>query len=351
MVHSGEPEWNPELDPQGTQPPQATANKTSRKFCAYNQTREAFLDLEVVLLDTTVEPLKKLFDYLAAHSSTGLWLNPYRGIPATQVVQQFDLVYLDQDCQVIQEVETYPSPEMRPQEAEPASALFLPAHTVFATQIQPGDQLLIYVPEETERRLEGSSSSKSVDSAAQSKESFVQEHRQSSAASPFQSGDRSRELQVAIEHLTEKKPDWPPKKKETFKSRYFGWLFNESSDRRRANRYPLPGLVAFHWTGGAPKAYQLGDISETGFYLLTEERPLPGTIILMTLQRTDAGSESDGDSIAVHTKVVRWGVDGVGLLFVLAGSPSHNGGETMSENRADLKALKGFLARLKLHEQ
>jgi hypothetical protein len=345
MVHSGAPDWNPEPDLEASQTPQIKGRNTNKTFRAYNQTRDAFLDVEVVPLDTTVEPLKKLFDYLAARSITGLWLNPYRGIPATQVAQQFDLVYLDQDCQVIQEVETYPSPEMRPQQAEPASALFLPGHTAFAAQLQPGDQLLIYVPNETERQSEPHSGSNGANSAKQSPESSAQEHRR---ASQPRSGESSQELQFAIDHLTEKKADWPPTKKETFKSKYFGWLFPDRSDRRRSNRHPLPGLVAYHWTGGAPRAYRLGDISETGFYLLTEERPLPGTIILMTLQRTDSDSESAGDSIAVHTKVVRWGVDGVGLLFVLPGTTSHGGGETLSDNGADLKTLKSFLGRLKL---
>src|SRR5664279_253712 len=120
---------------------------TTGRLRVYNRSGERFLSLEVELFETTAEPLKKLFDYLAAGSDTGLWLKPYRGIPATQGAKLFDLVYLDEQCRVTQEVESYPSPEMKALEAQPASALLLPAHTVFASQIQPGDHLAICEPD------------------------------------------------------------------------------------------------------------------------------------------------------------------------------------------------------------
>jgi hypothetical protein len=127
----------------------------------------------------------------------------------------------------------------------------------------------------------------------------------------------------------------------SFKTWLQNWL---SSDRRRAHRQPLPGLVAYYWTGSAPRAYQIADISSSGFYLLTEERWFPGTMVLMTLQRTDSGGQNLDDSIAVQSRVVRWGSDGLGLAFVLA---SPNNGESLREHGADKKSLDRFLARLK----
>ncbi|HZB88514.1 MAG TPA: PilZ domain-containing protein [Terracidiphilus sp.] len=122
------------------------------------------------------------------------------------------------------------------------------------------------------------------------------------------------------------------------------WLKNWlSSDRRRARRQPLPGLVAYYWTGSAPRAYQITDISTSGFYLLTEERWFPGTMVLMTLQRTDSDGQNLDDSIAVQSRVVRWGSDGLGLAFVL--STVH--AEMMRERGSDKKTLDRFLARLK----
>jgi hypothetical protein len=51
----------------------------------------------------------------------------------------------------------------------------------------------------------------------------------------------------------------------------------------------------------------------------TEERWMPGTIIRMTLQLIDTKGEDPTDTITVHSRVVRWGPDGEGFEFVLAG--------------------------------
>lgn len=122
------------------------------------------------------------------------------------------------------------------------------------------------------------------------------------------------------------------------------WLRNWlSADRRKSPRQPLPGLVAYYWTGSAPRAYQIADISATGFYLLTEERWYPGTMVLMTLQRTDSDGQNLEDSIAVQSLVVRWGSDGLGLAFVLVPS----GSDGQRARGADKKTLEKFLSRLK----
>ncbi|MGB6193201.1 MAG: hypothetical protein WBF42_12090 [Terracidiphilus sp.] len=90
-------------------------------------------------------------------------------------------------------------------------------------------------------------------------------------------------------------------------------------DRRISARLPQPGLVAYYFTGGPPQAQQIGNISVTGFYMHTEERWMPGTIIRMTLQMTGTSGEGPIDTLTVHSRVVRWGPDGEGFEFVLAG--------------------------------
>lgn len=123
------------------------------------------------------------------------------------------------------------------------------------------------------------------------------------------------------------------------------WLRNWlSSERRRSPRQPLPGLIAYYFTGSAPRAYQISDISSCGFYVLTEERWCPGTLVRMTLQRTDSSGTNVDDSIAIQSLIVRWVDDGMGLDFVVTRADLN---DPRRENGADKKTLDRFLRRLK----
>lgn len=123
------------------------------------------------------------------------------------------------------------------------------------------------------------------------------------------------------------------------------WLRNWlSSDRRQSPRHPLPSLVAYYFTGGAPRAYQVADISSKGFYVLTEERWYPGALVRMTLQRTDGSGMNLDDSIAVQSLIVRRVSDGMGLEFVVSKA---NLNESLKENGVDKKTLERFLSKLK----
>lgn len=90
-----------------------------------------------------------------------------------------------------------------------------------------------------------------------------------------------------------------------------------SRDKRRAVRYLAPRLVAYYWDGGAPRPHLIRDISFSGLYLLTEQRWYPGTVITMTLQRTEPGDTGAKESIPVQAKAIRQGDDGMGFAFML----------------------------------
>jgi hypothetical protein len=112
-----------------------------------------------------------------------------------------------------------------------------------------------------------------------------------------------------------------------------------SSERRRARRQPLPGLVAYYWDGGAPEPRGIQEISSTGMYLLTDQSWYKGTLMTMTLQRTDSTDDGLERSIAVQTRVVRSGTDGVGLAFVFSEV------QNVQTNATDRKGLNKFLHR------
>jgi hypothetical protein len=119
-----------------------------------------------------------------------------------------------------------------------------------------------------------------------------------------------------------------------------------SPDPRKAPREPAFGLAAYYWTGSAPEPHDIKDISSTGLYLVTEERWYPGTLILMTLARKGC-EECAERSIAVHSRAVRWGADGVGLQFVLANSQyKRRGRQVALVDELDKRDLDRFLRQL-----
>jgi len=103
----------------------------SGKYCVYNQTRENFLSLGVSVADTAAKQLKVLMDSLSIQTNAGLWLTPFRGVPATKGLSPVDLIYLDEDNRVIQAIESFPNHAIEPTRDQPASALVLAGHTIF----------------------------------------------------------------------------------------------------------------------------------------------------------------------------------------------------------------------------
>jgi hypothetical protein len=121
----------------------------------------------------------------------------------------------------------------------------------------------------------------------------------------------------------------------------FGQWF--SKERRRAERQPSPEMAAHYWNGGSPAQHSIRDISSTGLFLLTEERWYPGTLLVMTLQKQDKAEDNPERSIAIQSKAVRWGSDGVGLEFVVMDHRDPRRGNSMLAEGADRKSLEKFL--------
>jgi uncharacterized membrane protein (UPF0127 family) len=111
-----------------------------RKHCAYNRTRECFLGLEIAAADVPFESLKDMMATLALKSGEGLWMTPFRGISESGMRAPLDLIYLDEDCRVIDVVESFPTFRVTPSSPRPASVLALPTHSIYSSQTQPGDQ-------------------------------------------------------------------------------------------------------------------------------------------------------------------------------------------------------------------
>jgi uncharacterized membrane protein (UPF0127 family) len=124
-----------------------------RTYCVYNQTRETFLSLAVTAADTTFTRLKGLIGRLRLRADEGIWLVPSRGIHTLGVMVPLDLIYLDENLQVIHLEEYFPTFRIAPIRRQAESVLELPTHTIYSSETQVGDQLVICVADEMDHWL------------------------------------------------------------------------------------------------------------------------------------------------------------------------------------------------------
>jgi len=323
-------------------------NVESRSHCAYNQTRECFLGLDVRVVD--MQPVH-LGEFIAASplkSGEGVWMMSFHGIQAVGMPAPLDLIYLDEECRVIDMVESYPTFQVSSFSPRPKSVLALPAHSIYTSQTQLGDRLVLCVAEEMERQLQELTSShdESAESPLIAGAAVLREKPLWSGGPglleletrPGQENRESRQMHVM--NLTNPSSD----KIKQLRSWLGRWW---SPDPRKAPRIKEPGLAAYYWNGSAPDAKAVRDISTSGLYVVTEERWYPGTLVLMTLQRTNCGDEMAERSIAVHSRAVRWGPDGVGLQFVLANDEKDpDRGKVTILDAASKRDIERFLAQL-----
>lgn len=122
-------------------------------YCVYNQTRECFLCLSVTPADTMFSRLKGFIGKLKLKLDEGLWVVPSQGVHTIGVFFPLDLIYLDEKQRVIHAIEHFPRFRIAPLRIQAASVLELPTHTIYSSQTQTGDQLIICAVDEIESRL------------------------------------------------------------------------------------------------------------------------------------------------------------------------------------------------------
>jgi hypothetical protein len=334
----------PEQYPNAAHSLRGGGTMDTRKQCAYNHTRECFLGLEIRAADISHTQVEDTLATLVLKSGEGLWLTPFRGIPERGLRLAVDLIYLDEVNSVVEVVEFYPTSQAVPSNPQAFSALILPTHSIYSSQTQPGDQLIICVAEEMERRLKGFYGSSGASEVVQNAVLLREAPLWSGGPGVLQLKNRAT-IEQATADRTHEMDLIEPGKKSPKQPR--NWLQRWwSPDPRKAPRESSPGLAAYYWDGGSPEAHPITDISATGLYVVTEERWYPGTLILMTLQKTDSGEESAERAISVHTRAVRWGKDGVGLQFILPeDAAAHNGSQRMV-SAVDRQELDRFLEQL-----
>ena len=248
----------------------------TRRFCVYNQTSESFLSLGVIAAETMMGHFKSFVGRQIQKYDEGLWLVPSSGFHSFRLGASVpvDLVYLDKNYRVVHIVESFQKFRIAPVKFNAASVLALSPHTIYSSQTQLGNQLVICVAEEMEFQL---GSIPAIELAGE----------------------------IVSRDQASKNANWL--------TRYLDHGAGE--DRRKARRQMWPRLVAHDWDGAELAVHGIRDASATGLYLLTEKRWPLGALVWMTLQRTDGAEEAAESSITVQMEVTRWGSDGVGLAF------------------------------------
>jgi len=313
-----------------------------RKYCAYNETRESFLGLEVVVGDVSYKVLSRE-GALTVKPSGGLWLTPFRGIPESGTTAPIDLIFLDKQCRVIKLVESFPAAGRNTSMPAVDTLLVLPEHSIVSSETRVGDQLVLCDVDEMQRHLERRNTT--------GDDRHADRHIAGSSARPI--GHRVCELVGVGEGFrTEDIRPRPMREnpianqEERHLSSARKWLQRWwRRDLRQAPRKPVTGLQAYYWDGFAPQPHYVRDISTTGLYLVTDERWYPGTLVLLTLQDKDSLDEVGAYAVSVNMRAVHWGKDGVGLQFEPANDVKESQQESYGRG-AGRKEFEAFLRRI-----
>ena len=136
------------------------------RYCVFNKARESFLSLSVTVADTHFARLRGLAGRIRLKNDEGIWVVPSQGVHTIGVLFSVDLIYLDENCRVIHMVESMGSFRIGPIRSSSRSVLELPTRTIYSSQTQVGDELLICSPEELEEHLKNTRAKVAADSVS-----------------------------------------------------------------------------------------------------------------------------------------------------------------------------------------
>ena len=114
-----------------------------RQVFVYNKTKETFLAFRVNVADSILSRLVGLLGKRSLKPDSGVWIVPANAIHTVGMLFTFDLVLIDKDFKVVGTRELVRPFRVTRPVFRAESVLELPAHAVFRSRTEVGDQLVI----------------------------------------------------------------------------------------------------------------------------------------------------------------------------------------------------------------
>ena len=115
----------------------------SREVFVYNKTKETFLAFRVKVADSIFSRLIGLLGKRSLQPDSGVWIVPANSVHTLGMMFSFDLILIDKDFRVVGLRELLKPFRITRPNFRAESVLELPAHAVFKSRTEVGDQLVI----------------------------------------------------------------------------------------------------------------------------------------------------------------------------------------------------------------
>ena len=125
-----------------------------REVFVYNTTKETFLALRVKVADSVLGRLIGLLGRRSLKPDSGVWIVPANSIHTIGMMMTFDAVMVDKDFKVVSINELVRPFRILWPKRRAESVIELPAHAIFRSRTEVGDQLMIerYEPRRLPRK-------------------------------------------------------------------------------------------------------------------------------------------------------------------------------------------------------
>jgi uncharacterized protein len=123
---------------------------SSGQVFVYNKTKETFLAFRVNIADSFTGRLVGLLGRRSLQRDSGVWIVPANAIHTIGMMFSFDVVMIDKELKVVSVKELVKPFRIILPKLRADSVIELPAHTIFRSRTEIGDELVIdrYEPKE-----------------------------------------------------------------------------------------------------------------------------------------------------------------------------------------------------------